>query len=67
MFEKSENCVDILAKKVQKLKKDLKDFIEKQKNFFCIDISDKSDLESIKKSNPEANELITNLQEGSRT
>ena len=67
MFEKSENCVDILAKKVQKLKKDLKDFIEKQKNFFCIDISDKSDLESIKKSNPEANELITNLQEGSKT
>ena len=67
MFEKSENCVDILAKKVQKLKKDLKDFIEKQKNFFCIDISDTSDLESIKKSNPEANELITNLQEGSRT
>ena len=67
MFEKSENCVDILVKKIQKLKKDLKNFIEKQKKFFCIDINDNSDVESIKQSNPEANELIVNLQEGSNT
>ena len=67
MFEKSENCVDILVKKIQKLKKDLKNFIEKQKKFFCIDINDNTDVESIKQSNPEANELIVNLQEGSNT
>ena len=67
IFDKSDNCVDILTKKVQKLKKDLKSFIEKQKKFFCIDITEKTDLENIKQSNPEANEVITNLQEGSKT
>ena len=41
IFDKSDNCVDILTKKVQKLKKDLKAFIEKQKKFFCIDITEK--------------------------
>ena len=67
IFEKSENCVNILAKKVQKLKKDLKVFIEKQKKFFCIDINENSDLEKIKQTNPLANELIANLQEDSKT
>ena len=67
MFDKSENCVDILAKKIQKLKKDLKDFIEKQKNFFCIGISDNNGLENINQSNPEAGDLITNLKEQSKT
>ena len=67
IFDKSENCVEKLAKKIQRLKKDLKAFIEKQKKFFCIDISDKTDLENIKQSNPEANELITNLKEQSKT
>ena len=67
IFDKSDNCVDILAKKVQKLKKDLKAFIEKQKKFFCIDITEKTDIENIKQNNPEANEVITNLKEDSRT
>ena len=67
IFDKSDNCVNILAKNIQKLKKDLKDFIEKQKNFFCIDISDNNGLESIKQSNPEANDLITNLKEQNNT
>ena len=67
MFEKSENFMYILVKKIKKLKNDLKNFIEKQKKFFCIDINDNSDVESIKQSNPEANELIVNLQEGSNT
>ena len=67
IFDKSDNCVDILTKKVQKLKKDLKAFIEKQKKFFCIDITEKKDIENIKQNNPEANEVITNLQENSKT
>ena len=67
IFDKSDNCVDILAKNVQKLKKDLKTFIEKQKKFFCIDITEKTDIENIKQNNPEANEVITNLKEDSRT
>ena len=67
IFDKSDNCVDILTKKVQKLKKDLKTFIEKQKKFFCIDITEKKDIENIKQNNPEANEVITNLQENSKT
>ena len=67
IFEKSENCVDILVKKISLLKKDLKNFIEKQKNFFCIDVSANNDLEQIKQTNPQANELITNLKEGSKT
>jgi len=67
IFDKSENCVEKLAKKIIRIKKDLKAFIEKQKKFFCIDISDKTDLENIKQSNPNANELITNLKEQSKT
>ena len=67
IFEKSENCVDILAKKIERLKKDLKAFIEKQKKFFCIDVTPSRDLEKIKQTNPQANELIANLQEGSKT
>ena len=67
IFDKSDNCVDILTKTVQKLKKDLKEFIEKQKKFFCIDITEKKDIENIKQNNPEANEVITNLQENSKT
>ena len=67
IFDKSDNCVDILATKVQKLKKDLKAFIEKQKKFFCIDITEKTDIENIKQNNPEANEVIANLKEDSRT
>ena len=67
IFDKSENCVEKLAKKIIRIKKDLKAFIEKQKKFFCIDISDKTDLENIKQNNPNANELITNLKEQSKT
>ena len=67
IFEKSENCVDILTKKIQKLKKDLKNFIEKEKKFFCIDISGNDDLDNINQTNPEASEVITNLKEQSKT
>ena len=67
IFDKSENCVEKLAKKIIRIKKDLKAFIEKQKKFFCIDISDKTDLENIKQNNPNANELIANLKEQSKT
>ena len=67
IFEKSENCVEILTQKVKKLKKDLKVFVDKQKKFFCIDVSNNAALENLKKNNPEANEVITNLKEGSKT
>ena len=67
IFEKSENCVEILIQKVKKLKKDLKVFVDKQKKFFCIDVSNNAALENLKKNNPEANEVITNLKEGSKT
>ena len=67
IFEKSENCVEILTQKVKKLKKDLKIFVDKQKKFFCIDVSNNAALENLKKNNPEANEVITNLKEGSKT
>ena len=67
IFEKSENCVEILTQKVKKLKKDLKAFVDKQKKFFCIDVSNNAALENLKKNNPEANEVITNLKEGSKT
>ena len=67
IFEKSENCIEILTQKVKKLKKDLKVFVDKQKKFFCIDVSNNAALENLKKNNPEANEVITNLKEGSKT
>jgi hypothetical protein len=67
IFEKSENCVEILTQKVKKLKKDLKVFVDKQKKFFCIDVSNNAAIENLKKNNPEANEVITNLKEGSKT
>ena len=67
IFEKSDNCVEILTQKVKKLKKDLKVFVDKQKKFFCIDVSNNAALENLKKNNPEANEVITNLKEGSKT
>ncbi len=67
IFEKSDNCVETMIKKVKKLKVDLKNFIEKQKKFFCIDVFENKDLENIKKTNPQMNEVIRNLQEGSKT
>ena len=53
MFAETENCYETLKKNVDKMKEDIKIFLEKQKNFLCIDINE----------NPELNDVLTNLQD----
>ena len=53
MFAETENCYETLKKNVDKMKEDMKIFLEKQKNFLCIDINE----------NPELNDVLTNLQD----
>ena len=64
IFDKTENCVGILRKKIIKLKEDIKAFFEKQKRFLCIDIDEK---ENANGNNPKADEVIQNLKEGSKS
>ena len=64
IFEKTENCVEILRKKIKKLKEDIIIFFEKQKRFLCIEVNEK---ENINDNNPQANDVIQNLKEGSKT
>ena len=59
IFEGSENCVEKLRENELKLKKNLTNFLEKQKNFFCIDINEGVDSQNV---NPEANEVLKNLE-----
>ena len=64
MFEKTENCVETLKKNITKLKEDIKTFIEKQKKFLCIDVEEKLNSSE---NNPQANDVIQNLQEESKS
>ena len=64
LFEKTENCVEQLKEKIKKLKEDIKIFLEKQKSFLCIDITESSTLNQ---NNPQADEVMKNLQEGIKT
>ena len=59
IFEGSENCVEKLRENELKIKKNLANFLEKQKNFFCIDINEGVDSQNV---NPEANEVLKNLE-----
>ena len=57
MFAETENCYETLKKNVDKMKEDIKIFLEKQKNFLCIDINE----------NPELNDVLTNLQDAGKS
>ena len=59
IFVGSENCVEKLRENELKVKKKLNEFLEKQKNFFCIDINEGVDSQNI---NPEASEVLKNLE-----
>ena len=59
IFVGSENCVEKLRENELKVKKNLNEFLEKQKNFFCIDINEGVDSQNI---NPEASEVLKNLE-----
>ena len=59
IFVGSENCVEKLRENELKVKKNLTNFLEKQKNFFCIDINEGVDSQNV---NPEANEVLKNLE-----
>ena len=55
MFAETENCYETLKQNVNKMKEDIKIFLEKQKNFLCIDIVENNgELES--------NDIVNNLQ-----
>jgi len=58
-FVGDEDCVEKLRDSEFKLKKNLTNFLEKQKNFFCIDTNEGIDSEKI---NPEASEVMKNLE-----
>ena len=60
MFENTENTVETLKFKINKMKEDLNDFFEKEKKFFCYDLKAN---ENYLQMNKEANEIILNLQE----
>ena len=64
LFEQTENCVEKLKSKILKIKEDLKLFFEKQKKFFCIDVTESA---SINHDDPEAKEVMQNLQIGSKS
>jgi hypothetical protein len=64
LFEQTENCAEKLKTKIVKIKKDIKLFLEKQKKFFCIDLTENV---AINQNNPEAKEVIQNLQVGSKS
>ena len=50
MFAETENCYETLKQNVNKMKEEIKIFLEKQKKFLCIDIN-------------ESNDFVKNLQE----
>ena len=49
LFEISEGCIKDLKGKKEKLKKDIKDYLKKQKDFYYIQVKDKSDENLTKK------------------
>ena len=64
MFEKTEGCVEILKKKIVKIREDIKIFFDKQKKFLCIDTNEDP---NINENNHKANQLMQNLQEDSKS
>ena len=59
VFVGNENCVKNLKESEAKLKKNLYNFFEKQKKFFCIDLNEGVDSDQV---NPEANQVMKNLE-----
>ena len=59
IFIGTENCVEKLKENEKIFKNNLYKFFEKFKNFVFIDINDNLDAEKV---NPEANEIIKNLE-----
>ena len=59
IFDVNENCVEKLKENELKAKNNLNKFLEKQKNFFCIDTNEGVESKNI---NPEANEVLKNLE-----
>ena len=60
MFAETEKCYDILKQNVNKMKEDIKAFLEKQNKFLCIDIAENS-------KEQETTNIIKNLQQKSQT
>lgn len=59
IFVGTENCVEKLRENELKVKQNLNKFLEKQKNFFYIDINEDLDSQNV---NPEASEVVKNLE-----
>ena len=62
LFDKTENCIETLKNNIEKMKVDLRNFFKKQNKFLCLDVNENPDINLV---NPEANQVLTNLQEGS--
>ena len=56
MFEETDNCYETLKQNINKMKEEIKIFLEKQKKFLCIDINE---------NNNESNDVLKNLREKS--
>ena len=56
MFEETDNCYETLKQNINKMKEEIKIFLEKQKKFLCIDINE---------NNNESNNVLKNLREKS--
>ena len=59
IFVGTENCVEKLRENESEVKKNLNNFLEKQKDFFCIDINEGVDSQNV---NPEASQVLKNLE-----
>ena len=56
MFEETDSCYETLKQNINKMKEEIKIFLEKQKKFLCIDINE---------NNNESNNVLKNLREKS--
>ena len=68
LFEHTEGCIKELKEKEEKLKKDLKDYLVKQKDFYCIQVKDINEENLINKD-PDYDVLknLKNENEGGET
>ena len=64
IFEKTEDCVEVLKNNIKRLKGEIKLFFEKQKKFLCIDMNENQNINQV---NPQVNKVMKNLQEESKS
>ena len=60
LFKNTDGCIDILTEKKSQIKNDIKQYLEKQKDFYCIKINETEDLQN-KNDDPDF-DVLQNLK-----